>query len=142
MPAFLDIMTAYADSMGLPSGAIHCIINLTPFSFEEIFMSIIDYFRKEDINAGIKEYRQTKGAMLVDVRTAEEYRSGHIPSAHNFPVENVKDIARLIPQKDTPVYLYCQSGRRAVRARDKMKSMGYTNVQAIGGIENYKGKTV
>ena len=105
-------------------------------------MSIIDYFRKEDINAGIKDYRQTKGAMLVDVRTAEEYRSGHIPSAHNFPVENVKDIARLIPKKDTLVYLYCQSGRRAVRARDKMKSMGYTNVQAIGGIENYKGKTV
>jgi len=105
-------------------------------------MSIIDYFRKEDVNAGIKEYRQTKGAILVDVRTPEEYRRGHIPSAHNFPVENVKDIARLIPKKDTQVYLYCQSGRRAVRARDKMKSMGYTNVKAIGGIEGYKGKTV
>ena len=136
-------MTAYTDIMGLLSDAENCIIDLTLFSLKEtFFMSIIDYFRKEDINAGIKEYRQTKGAMLVDVRTAEEYRSGHIPSAHNFPVENVKDIARLIPKKDTPVYLYCQSGRRAVRARDKMKSMGYTNVQAIGGIENYKGKTV
>ena len=105
-------------------------------------MSIFDFFRKEDINAGVKEYRQTKGAMLVDVRTVEEYRGGHIPSAHNFPVENIKDIARLIPKKDTPVYLYCQSGRRAVRARDKMKSLGYINVQAIGGIGDYKGKTV
>lgn len=105
-------------------------------------MSIFDYFRKADINAGLKDYRQTKGAMLVDVRTVEEYRGGHIPSAHNFPVENMKDIARLIPKRDTPVYLYCQSGRRAVRARDKMKSMGYTNVQAIGGIEGYRGKTV
>ena len=105
-------------------------------------MSIFDYFRKADINAGLTDYRQTKGAMLVDVRTVEEYRGGHIPSAHNFPVENMKDIARLIPKKDTPVYLYCQSGRRAVRARDKMKSMGYTNVQAIGGIEGYRGKTV
>lgn len=105
-------------------------------------MSVFDFFRKADIDAGIKEYRQTRGAMLVDVRTVEEYRSGHIPSSHNFPVEKIKDIARLIPKKDTPVYLYCQSGRRAVRARDKMKSMGYTNVQAIGGIEDYRGKTV
>ncbi len=105
-------------------------------------MSFFDFFHKADIAAGVKEYRQTKGAMLVDVRTAEEYRGGHIPSAHNFPVENIKDIARLIPRKETPVYLYCQSGRRAVRARDKMKSLGYTNVQAIGGIEDYKGKKV
>ena len=105
-------------------------------------MSLFDLFKKTDINSGVKEYRETKGAMLVDVRSVEEYRTGHIPSSHNFPVDQIKDIARLIPKKDTPVFVYCQSGRRAVRAKDKMVSMGYTNVKAIGGIQDYKGKTL
>ena len=105
-------------------------------------MSLFDMFKKTDINSGVKEYRETEGAMLVDVRSVEEYRTGHIPSSHNFPVDQIKDIARLIPKKETSVFVYCQSGRRAARAKDKMAAMGYTNVKSIGGIEDYKGKII
>ena len=43
-------------------------------------------FKRANINEGIEEFRKTPGAVLVDVREADEYASGHIPNAVNEPL--------------------------------------------------------
>ena len=41
-------------------------------------MGLLDALKQVDINEGVEEYKNTKGAVLVDVRTPDEYRQGHI----------------------------------------------------------------
>ncbi|MDY5055898.1 MAG: rhodanese-like domain-containing protein, partial [Bullifex sp.] len=49
-------------------------------------MGFFDFLKGPDINEGVKEYRETNGAVLIDVRTPEEYREGHIPESMNIPL--------------------------------------------------------
>lgn len=70
----------------------------------------------------------------IDVRTPDEYGAGHLEGAHNIPVEEIGSrIGALVPSKDTPVLLYCRSGRRAERARQILLGEGYTHVENRGG---------
>ncbi|MBQ9009861.1 MAG: rhodanese-like domain-containing protein [Clostridia bacterium] len=88
------------------------------------------------INEGLQEYRNTKGAVLVDVREPEEYRSGHIPGAMNIPLGNIE---HLPVDKSTPVFVYCLRGSRSRRAQSILKQAGFTAVTSIGGISQYRG---
>lgn len=73
-------------------------------------------------------------AVWIDVRTPEEYAAGHLRNAKNIPHDQIgQQIAAHIPNKDTPINLYCRSGRRAETAKQVLESMGYTNVQNRGG---------
>ncbi len=102
-------------------------------------MGIFDMFKRADINEGLEQCKQTKGAVLLDVRSEEEYRSGHIPGSINVPVEVINTVSKKIPDHNTPVFSYCLSGMRSSRAVAAMKQMGYTQVQNIGGINQYRG---
>ena len=97
-------------------------------------------FKKEDINDGVKRLREDKGAVLVDVRTRQEFAGGHIPGAVNVPLTELGDFMDSVPDTDTPVYVHCLSGGRSRQAVSKLKKMGYTNVCNIGGIENFQGQ--
>ena len=90
----------------------------------------------ENINRGLEECRATSGAILVDVREADEFASGHIPGAVNEPLSTVNKTA--LP-KDAPLFLYCLRGTRSKRAAGILKRMGYT-AKSIGGISGYKGE--
>lgn len=90
-----------------------------------------------NINRGLAEYGSVPGAVLVDVREAEEFAAGHIPGAVNLPLSRIKTVA--LP-KDTPLFLYCLRGSRSLRAAGILKRMGYTNLRSIGGINTYKGE--
>ena len=46
-------------------------------------MGFFDFLRSSDIKEGLKEYSETSGAILLDVRTSQEYQSGHIPGSKN-----------------------------------------------------------
>ena len=72
---------------------------------------------------------------LIDVRTAAEYRQGHIPGSINIPLANIRNC--LIP-KSSPVFVCCKSGGRALQAKDTLIAMGYTNVINIGSISGWK----
>lgn len=48
---------------------------------------LCNIFKGNDINIGIEEYKNTPGAKLIDVRTREEYSSGHIPGSVNIPLQ-------------------------------------------------------
>ena len=81
--------------------------------------------------------------LILDVRTAEEYRSGHIPDAVNIPNETIGSSAiPNLPNKEQPLFVYCRSGNRSKQAASKLVKLGYTNVFEIGGISAWPGKIV
>ena len=92
------------------------------------------------MNQGVKEFQSTSGAVLLDVRTPEEYRSGHIPGRKNIPLQTIDRVGAVVENKDTSLYVYCQSGARSRQTAGMLKQMGYTNVNNIGGIAAYEGK--
>lgn len=103
-------------------------------------MEFFDFFKIPDINQEIKTYRETAGAILLDVRTPQEYREGHIPGSRNIPLQSIQNISSVIPQKDTPLFVYCHSGNRSRQAVDFLTHMGYTNAKNSGGIISYTGE--
>jgi len=78
-----------------------------------------------------------KGALLVDVRTPMEYKSGHLPNALPIPVSEVgKRLSEFGSDKSKPIVVYCKSGRRASTAEKKLEAAGYTNVFNGGGYQD------
>ena len=86
------------------------------------------------------ELSKDKSIRLVDVRTPEEYRAGHIPGSLNVPLDRLGEISRAVPEKDARLFVYCLSGARSRTACSMLASMGYTDVNNIGGISQYTGK--
>lgn len=74
--------------------------------------------------------------VLIDVRSAEEFNSGHHPGAVNIPHTQISEkISTVAPDKNTPLYLYCRSGRRVGIAIETLKSLGYLNMYNLGSFE-------
>ena len=105
-------------------------------------MGLFNLFKRVDINAELEAMRSVDNAVLLDVRTEEEYSAGHIPGSTNVPVEKIEKVVNVIADKNTPVYVYCLRGSRSASAVSAMERMGYTNAKSIGGIASYKGETV
>lgn len=93
-------------------------------------------FGRSRVNEAVLECRNASGAVLLDVREADEFRSGHIPGAVNVPLSGIEGID--VP-KDRPLYVYCLRGTRSRRAVSKLRQMGY-DARSIGGITGYKGR--
>ncbi len=79
--------------------------------------------------------------ILVDVRTAEEFASGHIPTAVNIPYDTILDKP---PTRDKAalIIVYCRSGSRSAMAYRALIGAGYTNVVNFGAIGKWKGEIV
>lgn len=84
-----------------------------------------------------------QNAVVLDVRTQEEYDSGHIKGAVLLPVDWItEDTAQeVIPAKDTQVLVYCRSGNRSVTASKALAQLGYTEVYEFGGINTWPYET-
>lgn len=104
------------------------------------WMGFFDFFKQVNINQGVEEYKATADAVLVDVRTPQEYREGHIPGSKNVPLQQLDKISSLAKNKEIPLFVYCYSGSRSRQATGMLQQMGYTNVNNIGGIAAYSGK--
>lgn len=78
-----------------------------------------------------------KGAVLVDVRTPEEFASGHIAGALNIPVQELDARKGELP-KDKDLVLYCRSGARSARGRELLLAAGYPKVHNLGPMSNWK----
>lgn len=103
-------------------------------------MGIFNLTGGPDINRGVEEYRAASGAVLLDVRTREEYSQGHIPGSVNLPLQAMAGGEAVPGGKDAPLFLYCHSGARSARAARFLARMGYTNVKNIGGMAAYTGE--
>ena len=81
--------------------------------------------------------------IIVDVRTQEEYDSGHIPGAICIPNESIgTEQPKELPNLDQVILIYCRSGNRSKQAAQKLFDMGYTNVYEFGGINDWTGEVV
>lgn len=75
-------------------------------------------------------------ALIVDVRTPEEFADGHYPGAINIPHETIVDgLNQLGVTTDTAVILYCRSGNRSGQAEQVLKKKGFTEARNAGGLE-------
>ena len=80
-------------------------------------------------------------AVLLDVRTPEEHKSGYLEGAVLLPLAELESkIFSKVADKNTPVYIYCRSGRRAGTAVEKLKTMGYTDLHNLGGLKDAREK--
>ena len=104
--------------------------------------------KKEDNSIG---YSQITGAeakklmdtesnyVIIDARTEEEYREGHIPGAILIPEYEIAARAeKELPDKGQLILVYCRSGRRSKIASEELVKLGYTNVKEFGGIIDWK----
>lgn len=103
-------------------------------------MRIFNRFMAPDINQGVVQFEAVPDAVLLDVRTPEEYAEGHIPHSKNIPLQTLERAETAIPNKETALFVYCLSGARSQRATAVLQAMGYSNVVNVGGINGYRGK--
>jgi phage shock protein E len=74
--------------------------------------------------------------VVIDVRTAQEFQSGHVEGALNIPHDTIgQDIFKTKVNKDDHVILYCKSGRRSDMALGTLKGLGFSNIENYGGFE-------
>ncbi|GGD58371.1 rhodanese-like domain-containing protein [Muriicola marianensis] len=102
-----------------------------------------EYSEKIEI-LGVEEYKKAvnnNDVQLVDVRTPREFRGGHIARAVNIDYFRGADFEKAFEKMDRnkPVYLYCRSGNRSLKAARKLVSMGFEKVYDLqGGILKWK----
>ena len=78
--------------------------------------------------------------IILDVRTVEEYKDGHIPRAICIPNEAIgTENSKKLPDKEQLILVYCRSGNRSKQASEKLVALGYTNVKEFGGIIDWDG---
>lgn len=85
-----------------------------------------------------------KNALLLDVRTREEFIEVRIPGSVLLPFDAIDaaSAARIVGPKDRTVVVYCRSGRRSAVAASTLASLGYRNVYDLGGIGAWPFGTV
>ena len=82
--------------------------------------------------------KSNSNAMLIDVRTEEEYNEGHIEKAINIPYDKVVEGLSVygIINFDVPLIVYCKSGGRSSEAAESLVNAGYNNVYDLGAMSN------
>jgi rhodanese-related sulfurtransferase len=78
-----------------------------------------------------------RGALLVDVRTPEEFGSGHLVGARNIPLHELEARKDELP-RNTDIVLYCRSGARSSRARAMLRAAGFSRVHNLGAMSNWR----
>ena len=82
-----------------------------------------------------------KNYIILDVRRADEYASGHIPGAINVANESIGTLEiPELPDKAQLILVYCRSGNRSKQASEKLVKLGYTNIVEFGGINDWAGE--
>jgi len=79
------------------------------------------------------------GAKVVDVRTPQEFASGHVPGAVNIPYEEIGKRTSEIGPPATAVVLYCRSGRRSAIAVESLEKAGYRNLYDLQTVTAWPG---
>jgi len=100
-------------------------------------------YRQIDGSDAIAMMEEEADFIILDVRTAEEFKDRRIPGAINIPNETIgtEEIPEL-PDKDQLILVYCRSGNRSKQASEKLAALGYTNIVEFGGINDWPGETV
>lgn len=87
----------------------------------------------------IVKYIGNTNAMIIDLRDAEEYSEGHIPTAVNIPYEELDQMKNRL-QYNTLLIFYCDRGNISLLAARDLMKYGYNIKSLYGGIHAYRGK--
>ena len=98
--------------------------------------------RIQEVTAVEACQRQAEGALLIDVREAEEFANGHAANAIGLSKGMIEvKIEQRVPDITTPIICYCGGGNRSALAADSLQRMGYTNVASMeGGFKSWKDR--
>ena len=108
----------------------------------ETIQSIFNRYRQINNNIDYEEakmiLKNDKEAILLDVRSPQEYRENHLSCSINVPLYNIEsNCNEMLPNKEDTIIIYCQSGNRSKRAMQILQKDGYTNLYNIaGGMDN------
>ena len=88
-----------------------------------------------------KRLESGEKVFLVDVRTPNEFAEKHIPKSVLLPLERLEQEAvKKIPDKATPIFVYCLSGQRSTSGAKILVKLGYINVYNMGAMMNWPDK--
>ena len=100
-------------------------------------------YRQISIDEAVAMMAEETGYIILDVRRADEFATGHIHGAINVANESIgTDEIPELPDKKQLIMVYCRSGRRSKEAAEKLVKLGYTNIVEFGGILDWKGEIV
>lgn len=87
-----------------------------------------------------KEKIINESAILIDVRSEEEYNEAHIEGAVLLPVDTIDEesIKAITDDKEVPIIVYCRSGNRSSQALEQLKELGYEEVYDLGSMSNWQ----
>jgi phage shock protein E len=95
-------------------------------------------YRKISAEEAKKMLDENKEAVLIDVRTSEEFEAGHIQGSILIPYDVITEqIESVVADKKTAIIVYCRSGNRSKKAADALIAMGYSQVYDMGGIVDW-----
>lgn len=123
-----DLDLAYAP----PYSSAKDPVNMAGFMVENLLRGVVKQWRLEDLDALPRD----GSAVLLDVRTGEEYRMGHIPGFVNIPVDELRERLEEL-DRSKPVYAICQSGLRSYIACRILEGRGFTCCNFSGGFRFY-----
>ncbi len=103
---------------------------------DKIFNRNMEFY---EISMQELEEKQKKGAVIVDVRSSQEYDEGHINKAINIPYYEIKkNVNNELNNKNQEIVLYCQTGFRSKQAYKKLIKLEYKKVYNLyGGLDNW-----
>ncbi|BEU87522.1 hypothetical protein TAMA11512_09860 [Selenomonas sp. TAMA-11512] len=100
-----------------------------------------DGYTKITAQEALQQISQNPDAIIVDVRTKEEYAEGHVAKAILIPNETISNVPPTeLPDKNAEIYVYCRSGNRSAQAGKKLSDMGYKHVYDFGAFSNWTGE--
>jgi len=119
-------LTAFEHAYAPPYSSAKDPVNMAGFVAENILASLSAVFQCRQVS------EINVDDILIDVRTADEYREGKIGSAINIPVDELRYRLNEIP-KDRKIYLYCEVGARGYLAQRILKQNGYDRTFNLSG---------
>ena len=102
----------------------------------KLFGRNMEYY---DVNIEELKEKQVKDAIIVDVRSSQEYLEWHLEGAINIPYYEInKNVYNILKDNNQEIVLYCQSGERSMQAYRKLIKLKYKNVYNLyKGIDNW-----
>lgn len=79
-----------------------------------------------------------EGAVLIDVRTEQEFMQGHLDSAQHIPLSEMMNSGLTQFAKDQPIVLYCRTGNRSNIAKQLLIKQGFTHIYDAGGLDEMR----
>ena len=126
-PQLADLELAYAP----PFGSAKDPVNMLGYMADNVLTGLTRTLQWSELDAQVRE-----GAVLVDVRTPEEFQAGHIPGAINIQVDDLRDRCTELPKQH--VIVYCKVGQRGHTAANLLRECGVRAVNLDGGFETWR----